>query len=93
MRSSPTTTSSTTPFAGEGREGVKRFFERLVPLPPWLDAGGTTTVNLIAQDDFMVRQEMRTRGMLVDVFRVRNGLCVEHWDAYRPDRHRPHPGF
>jgi len=73
------------PFAGQGREGVKRFFERLVPLPPWLDASGTTTVNLIAQDDLMVRQEMRTRGMLVDVFRVRNGLCVEHWDAYRPD--------
>lgn len=37
------------------------------------------------QDALVVRQEMRTRGMLVDVFRVRNGLCVEHWDAYRPD--------
>jgi predicted SnoaL-like aldol condensation-catalyzing enzyme len=73
------------PQAGQGRAGLKRFFAELVPLPPWLDASGAVTVNLIAQGDLVVRQEIRTHGMLVDVFRVRDGLCVEHWDAFRPD--------
>jgi predicted SnoaL-like aldol condensation-catalyzing enzyme len=73
------------PFAAQGLEGVKRFFEWLTPLPEWLDAGGRLSVNMIVEGDFVVRQEMRTHGMLVDVFRVRNGVCVEHWDADRPE--------
>jgi predicted SnoaL-like aldol condensation-catalyzing enzyme len=73
------------PAAGQGRAGLERFLERLVPLPPWLDARGTVAVNLIAQGDMVVRQEIRNHGMLVDVLRVRDGLCVEHWDAFRPD--------
>jgi predicted SnoaL-like aldol condensation-catalyzing enzyme len=42
-------------------------------------------VNLIAEGEFVVRQEIRTHGLLLDVFRVRDGLLREHWDAFRPD--------
>ena len=73
------------PLAGEGREGLRQFFQRLVPLPDWLDSRGTVVVNLIAEGEFVVRQEIRTHGLLLDVFRVRDGLLREHWDAFRPD--------
>ena len=46
------------PLAGEGREGLRQFFQRLVPLPDWLDSRGTVVVNLIAEGEFIVRQEM-----------------------------------
>ena len=73
------------PNAGQGREGVRRFFQELVPLPYRLEPH---EVNLIAEGEFVVRQEIRAhayRGMLIDVFRVRDGQVQEHWDAYRPD--------
>ena len=73
------------PLAGEGREGLRQFFQRLVPLPDWLDSRGTVVVNLIAEGEFVVRQEIQTHGLLLDVFRVRDGLLREHWDAFRPD--------
>jgi predicted SnoaL-like aldol condensation-catalyzing enzyme len=82
------------PEAGQGRAGLERFLERLVPLPAWLDGRGTLAVNLIAQGDMVVRQEIRNHGMLVDILRVRDGLCVEHWDAFRPDAGTDRiPGF
>lgn len=74
------------PLAGQGRDGVKRFFkEKLIPLPYRLEP---REVNLIPEGDFVVRQELRAHrysGMLVDIFRVEGGLIREHWDAYRPD--------
>ncbi|WP_066555845.1 nuclear transport factor 2 family protein [Croceicoccus bisphenolivorans] len=75
------------PDAGQGREGLKHFFTNVIPLPipAWLDASGTVSVNLIADGDFVVRQEVRTHGMLIDIFRVDNGLLKEHWDAFRPN--------
>jgi predicted SnoaL-like aldol condensation-catalyzing enzyme len=82
------------PNVGQGREGVKRFFmEQMVPLPDWLDARGTVAVNLIAEGEFVVRQEIRTHGMLVDIFRVKDGLLREHWDAYRPNPGTPDNPF
>lgn len=78
------------PLAGQGREGVRRFFTEVLPLPLTgeLDSSGTREVNLIAERDFVVRQEIRENGMLIDVFRLKDGLLVEHWDAFRPN-----PGF
>jgi predicted SnoaL-like aldol condensation-catalyzing enzyme len=73
------------PWAGQGREGLRRFFEDEVKAPDRLDARGTVEVNLIAEGEFVVRQETRTDGMLVDIFRVSDGQLQEHWDAYRPN--------
>ena len=73
------------PLAGQGREGLRAYFKELVPLPEWLDASGTLAEHYIAEGEFVVRQELRNHGMLVDIFRVEDGVLVEHWDAFRPD--------
>lgn len=74
------------PEAGQGREGVRHFFTEVIPLPLTGDlaADGTLEVTIIGDGDRVVRQEVRTNGMLVDIFRVENGLLAEHWDAWRP---------
>jgi predicted SnoaL-like aldol condensation-catalyzing enzyme len=73
------------PHVDQGREGVRRFFEQEIKSPDRLDPRETLEVNLIAEGDLVVRQEIRTQGMLIDVFRVRDGQLQEHWDAYRPN--------
>ena len=40
-------------------------------------------MRLIAEGDFVVRQDIRRDGMLLDVWRVKDGKGQEHWDAYR----------
>lgn len=45
---------------------------------------GHARSNIIGDGDLVVRQEIRTNGMLVDIFRVRDGRLAEHWDAWRP---------
>jgi predicted SnoaL-like aldol condensation-catalyzing enzyme len=73
------------PHAGQGREGLRKFFTEFMPLPiKKMNGGETLSVNLIAEGDLVVRQDVRARGMLIDIFRVENGLLKEHWDAYRP---------
>ena len=70
------------PLAGQGREGVKRFFTEVIPLPLTGDlaADGTLEVNIVGDGDLVVRQEIRKNGMLIDIFRVKNGRLQEHWD-------------
>lgn len=93
MRWSQRIMSSTTPLPARG-EDLRQFFEQLVPLPDWLDSQGTVAVNLIAEGEFVVRQEIRTHGLLIDVFRVRDGLLREHWDDFRPEPDTERiPGF
>lgn len=71
------------PSVGQGREGLRQLLLRIASGPKELDPKDTLSVNLIAQGDFVVRQEMRTNGMLVDIFRVQDGRLQEHWDAFR----------
>ena len=73
------------PLAGQGLAGLKAFLNELVPLPEWLTAEHTESVLLIAEGDLVVRQEIRDHGMLVDIFRVEDGMLQEHWDAFRPN--------
>ena len=74
------------PAAGQGLEDVKSFMrdvlrprKRQEP-----DEYKPHTVNYIAEEDLVVRQEIRPVGMLIDIFRVEDGMLREHWDAYRP---------
>jgi predicted SnoaL-like aldol condensation-catalyzing enzyme len=49
-----------------------------------MNGGESMQVNVLAEGDFVVRHDVRARGMLIDIFRVRDGQLSEHWDAYRP---------
>lgn len=72
------------PLAGQGREGLRQFLYRIVPADPKeLPPSDTLSVKFVAEGDYVVRQEMRKNGMLIDIFRIRNGLLQEHWDAFR----------
>ncbi|WP_244891531.1 nuclear transport factor 2 family protein [Rhodococcus erythropolis] len=73
------------PEAGQGREGLREFFAHILSLPQSerLDPSKTVQLNVVAEGDLVVRQDIQTDGMLIDIFRVRDGLLVEHWDAYR----------
>lgn len=48
-----------------------------------MNASEILEINLIAEGDLVVRQEVRKDWMLVDVFRCKDGWLVEHWDALR----------
>lgn len=76
------------PLAGAGRDDLKKFVHQLVPLPEHIDRSKVLEVNYLAEGDRVMRQELSTHGMLIDVFRVEDGKLVEHWDAYRPN-----PGY
>lgn len=83
------------PEAGQGRAGVREFFANLEDhVGDGLDPAGNLQVNLIAEGEFVVRQAIRENGMLVDIWRVEDGMLVEHWDAWRPAEGHPRlPGF
>jgi predicted SnoaL-like aldol condensation-catalyzing enzyme len=71
------------PRAEQGREGLRRFLRMIVPEPKELDPKNTLEVTLIGEGDLVVRKEMRTEGMLIDIFRIKDGMLQEHWDAFR----------
>lgn len=73
------------PHAGQGPEGVREFFTKFMPLPfVNMNGGESIQVNILAEGDMVVRHDVRARGMLIDIFRVKDGFLQEHWDAYRP---------
>jgi predicted SnoaL-like aldol condensation-catalyzing enzyme len=70
----------------DGKAGFRHFFTNVIPLPLTGDLSpeGTISVNMIAEGDMVVRQELRKNGMLIDIYRIKDGLLQEHWDAFRP---------
>jgi predicted SnoaL-like aldol condensation-catalyzing enzyme len=74
------------PEAGQGPEGLKKFFTEVLPLPLTGDFAGMGQETLVAEGDMVVRQELRHNGMLVDIFRIRDGRLAEHWDAWRSEK-------
>lgn len=82
------------PSIAQGRKGLRQLLVAIVPGPKPLDPRDTLSVNLIAEGDMVVRQEVRRNGMLVDIFRIENGRLQEHWDAFRfAPRAERIPGF
>ena len=74
------------PNIPQGREGLLEFFSHVLTLPvsERLDPSRVIELNVVAERDFVIRQEIREDGMLIDLFRVKDGRLVEHWDAFRP---------
>lgn len=75
------------PAAGQGRDGLREFVTNILPRSgaqlQKMNSSEIVEVNLIAEGDLVVRQEVRKDWMLLDVFRCRDGWLVEHWDALR----------
>lgn len=82
------------PRVEQGREGLRKLLVQIVPEPKELKPADCRSITFIAEGDYVVRQEVRANGMLVDIFRVKDGKLQEHWDAFRfaPDARRI-PGF
>jgi predicted SnoaL-like aldol condensation-catalyzing enzyme len=75
------------PLAGHGREGLRNFLVNVYPkmASQALIDSKQLRVNLIADGDLVVRQEVRKDWMLIDIFRNQDGWLMEHWDAWRPE--------
>jgi predicted SnoaL-like aldol condensation-catalyzing enzyme len=82
------------PSVGPGREGLRGLLKMIIPEPKALSPADTISVQYIAEGDRVVRQELRKNGMLIDIFRIKDGKLQEHWDAFRfnPGAERI-PGF
>ncbi len=79
------------PLAGQGRAGLKNFVVNVIPAlggDALFAASPLLQVNVIAEGDLVVRQEIRKNWMLIDVFRVENSMLMEHWEAWHFE-----PGF
>jgi predicted SnoaL-like aldol condensation-catalyzing enzyme len=82
------------PLAGQGRAGLRNFIEHVIPTlegDAEVFKSPLLKINLIADGDMVVRQEIRQHWMLVDVFRVEDGWLMEHWEAwhFEPGTERP----
>lgn len=82
------------PLAGQGREGLREFLtnvlHQVVSIYYLLNKDSTVGskllyVNMAAEGDLVFRQEVRESFMLLDVYRLRDGMLVEHWDAMRAE--------
>lgn len=79
------------PLAGQGRAGLRNFIENVIPTlegDKRVFQSPLLKINLVADGNLVVRQEIREDWMLVDVFRVEDGWLVEHWEAWHFE-----PGF
>jgi predicted SnoaL-like aldol condensation-catalyzing enzyme len=77
------------PLAGQGPEGLRNFLENIYfNMDSAMIESKQLFVNMIAEGDMVVRQEVREGWMLIDIFRIKDGQLAEHWDALRPE-----PGF
>lgn len=72
------------PNVGAGSEGPQAFLELLGPLSKGLGPTSGPEVRYISDRGFVVRQEIRDNGEMIDVIRVSLGQCREHWAAFRP---------
>lgn len=81
--------------SGHGREAARRYFDDFNRM---LKAGAgpkdVLEVSVVADGDFVVRQAVHRNGMLVEVFRLRDGRLAEQWSAWRPaEGFEPLAGF
>lgn len=72
------------PLVGVDSEGPQAFKELLASLSGALGPAPSTQVRYISDRGFVVRQEIRENGEMIDVLRVSEGQCREHWAAFRP---------
>lgn len=83
------------PLAGQGRAGLRNFLINVAPNlgAEEVFASPLLKINLVADGNMVVRQEIRKHWMLVDVFRVEDGWLMEHWEAWHFESSLQRPAF
>ncbi len=73
------------PMGKDGRDGLLEMVEFLKKLPPVEESAPSPIINLIAEGDYVVAHlDMHFMGkhtVIIELFRLQNGLAVEHWDV------------
>lgn len=81
-------------LAGQGRAGLRHFLLNVAPsFDGHLFNSPRIKINLIADGDLVVRQEIRKDWTLMDIFRVEDGLLREHWEAWHFNAPFERPAF
>lgn len=83
---------------GLGASGLKGARDFLLNMLPSVEehspfSSPLVAVNLIGEGDMVFRQEIRKDWILVDVFRLEDGLVMEHWEAWHFGPNFPRPPF
>ncbi|WP_114938309.1 nuclear transport factor 2 family protein [Mucilaginibacter endophyticus] len=73
------------PTVKQGREGVTEMINYLKKLPPPPEDAKSPIVRAIQEGDFVVThldvQFMGKRMAVIDLFKLKDGMLIEHWDA------------
>lgn len=76
------------PTVKQGREGVTEMINYLKKLPPPPVDAKSPIVRAIQEGDFVVThldvQFMEKRMAVIDLFKLKDGMLIEHWDAIQP---------
>ena len=80
-------------MAGQGRAGLRNFLQNVAPNLGAVDVfkSPLIKINLIADGDLVVRQEIRKDWTLVDIFRLEDFMLAEHWEAWHFEESFPRP--
>ena len=73
------------PMGKDGREGLLEMVAFLKKLPPVEESAPSPIVNLITEGDHVVAHLdlhfMGKHTVIIELFRLQDGLAVEHWDV------------
>ncbi|WP_162996900.1 nuclear transport factor 2 family protein [Mucilaginibacter kameinonensis] len=76
------------PTVKQGREGITEMINYLKTLPPPPEGAKSPIVRAIQDGDFVVThldvQFMGKRMAVIDLFKLKDGMLIEHWDAIQP---------
>lgn len=83
------------PMGKDGRNGLLEMVAFLKKLPPVEENAPSPIVNLIAEGDYVVAHlDMHFMGkhiVVMELFRLQDGLAVEHWDVTEDQATKQHP--
>jgi predicted SnoaL-like aldol condensation-catalyzing enzyme len=76
------------PTVKQGRAGITEMINYLKTLPPPPESAKSPIIRAIQDGDFVVThldvQFMGKRMAVIDLFKLKDGMLTEHWDAIQP---------
>lgn len=76
------------PTVKQGRAGITEMINYLKTLPPPPEGAKSPVIRAIQEGDFVIThldiQFMGKRMAVIDLFKLKDGMLTEHWDAIQP---------